>query len=409
MKDPLELYIQHAIYGKSSWISEMMKNTIPSSMRHAITLAKIIKEEGAGVLSADLKERMGKIIENTTKNLGFLTEKAKQHLDRYYQGGLAIEVAHQPKFLGGERFIFNKLACGASLSALDDNSYPFFYLADYDKVHPELIKTHFSLSNSATGFSLSIKPEILKEYNNTCIRTIPLPSNDDLEDLIETIYSNYQFSINSCIKDYWHRKLLEERLESALRFLKICHHQAKDFNGWFLNMIGLFVNIISDQGYLFLISSDKDYRKLLIPFYEQILKNRKKYVKSYMNIHELFIKNNYRPPLRDIEDDFVPFFLECQNQPCHKNRIQLHARENDNRLILVGACDRCRQHVEIELHENRPDLSDIGINLSPRVETRQYLVQKSIAPFIHVAGTGETRYYTMSIPLMSLFDENLVL
>ncbi|MBY9002674.1 MAG: hypothetical protein KGD73_01760, partial [Candidatus Lokiarchaeota archaeon] len=40
---------------------------------------------------------------------------------------------------------------------------------------------------------------------------------------------------------------------------------------------------------------------------------------------------------------------------------------------------------------------------------RQYLISKTINPAIHIAGTGETRYYTMGIPLIKQFDKNISL
>ena len=156
-KDALDSYKKWAINKESSWISDQMQNFIPHSMRNAIDLAK--QNFGKNIHfqeDKELKEKLGKIFEDTTRKYDLFTEKAKKHLEVFYQNGLGIEVAHQPKFLGGERFVYNKLSCGANFAQYDKNLFPFFYNADYDKVHPELIKTHLTgdvseLQQSSSG------------------------------------------------------------------------------------------------------------------------------------------------------------------------------------------------------------------------------------------------------------------
>ena len=126
-KDALNSYKKWAIDNEHSWISDQMQDFIPHSMKHAIDLAKRNYVKNLQFLEdKDLKEKLGKIFEETTRKYDLFTEKAKKHLEIFYQNGLGIEVAHQPKFLGGERFVYNKLSCGAMFAQQDDNLFPFF-------------------------------------------------------------------------------------------------------------------------------------------------------------------------------------------------------------------------------------------------------------------------------------------
>ena len=143
-EDPLKYYLLYALEGQQSWISEGMKGLIPQSMNDAILLAKKLKKETEKYANnEEIKVALGKIFENTNKKYNLLTGKAKRHLGNFLtdNNSLNLEVSHQPKFLGGERFLFNKIACGAAFANFDPNVIPIFYVADYDKIHSELIKT----------------------------------------------------------------------------------------------------------------------------------------------------------------------------------------------------------------------------------------------------------------------------
>ena len=411
-EDPLKYYLLYALEGQKSWISEGMKDLIPQSMSDAIFLAKKINREMEKDTNNDeIKLALGKIFENTNNKYNILTDKAKRHLEDFLtdKNSLRLEVSHQPKFLGGERFLFNKIACGAAFANLDNNIIPIFYVADYDKVHSELIKTKFSQSDSSSGFSISIKPEIEKEFLGMRIKNLPLPSVSYLLEQFQEIRKKYVNSINSCLEDNWHKKLLEERLEEALRLIKIAHNNADTYTDWFINIIGTISNIIFDQGYLFISASDLAYRKLLTPFYETLLENQSKYVDTYIDLRNQFMHENINPPLREVRDDFVPFFYECVNEQCHCKRLELTCQDYTSMIHVKCKCNHCGDLIDFSLEKNEPDLSEHALFLAPRVESRQYLVSKTIQPVIHIAGTGETRYYTMGIPLIRRFDKNISL
>ncbi|MFX0030344.1 MAG: hypothetical protein ACFE8B_14120 [Candidatus Hermodarchaeota archaeon] len=411
-EDPLRYYLLYALERQRSWISEGMKDLIPQSMSDAVYLAKKNNREMKKDNSTlEIKRTLGKIFENTNKKYNLLTDKAKRHLENFLtdKDSMCLEVSHQPKFLGGERFLFNKIACGATFANLDKTIIPIFYVADYDKVHSELTKTKFSQSDSPNGFSISINPEIENKFLGRRIRNLPLPSVSYLLEQFQEIRKKYINSINSCIADNWHKKLLEERLEEALRLIKIAHNNAENYTDWFINIIGTFSNIIFDQGYLFISASNLEFKKLLTPFYEKLLENQPKYVETYLDLHKQFTERNILPPLRDIRHDFVPFFYECSNEHCSCNRMELSCEDYTSLIHVKSKCNHCGNLLDFSLEKNNPDLSEHVSFLTPRVESRQYLVSKTIRPAIHIAGTGETRYYTMGIPLLKCFDKDISL
>ncbi len=408
LKDSLNLYLNFTSEEKSSWINKNLDGFIPNSLSESIKLANQKRNQINSCTNNDL-EMIGKIIQKTNRKYNLFTQKAKSNLEIFYNSGYGVEIAHQPKFLGGERFLLNKIACGSVIANKDINAFPFFYLADYDKVHPELIKTNFPVSNSSKGFKLSISKSLEKKFNQTRIKNLPLLSNHDLNELINTIKQNYQFSIKNCVNDKSLQKLYEERLESALYFIRRSWHLSETYSDWFLNIIGEITNNVSDQGILFLTACDTDYRKILIPAFEDLTKYREKYIQIYQILREQFISHGYEPPLRKIDKKFVPFFYECQEKTCHFQRITLFAENKNNKLVLLGKCQKCKQLIEIECNINAPDLSDHALNFTPRVESRQYIVSKSTPIGLHVAGTGETRYYTMSLPLINQLNSNVTL
>ncbi|MFX1259369.1 MAG: hypothetical protein ACFFAN_16055 [Promethearchaeota archaeon] len=411
-EDPLKYYLLYALEGQESWISKGMKDLIPHSMIDAIFLAKKINRDmEKDTDNNEIKFALGKIFENTNSKYNLLTDKAKRHLENFLtdNNSLSLEVAHQPKFLGGERFLFNKIALGAAFANFEKSIIPIFYVADYDKVHSELIKSKFSQSDSSNGFSISIDPEIEKKFLDTRIRNLPLPSVSYLLEKFQEIRNKYINSINSCLDDNWHKKLLEERLEEALRLIKIAHNNAENYTDWFINIIGTISNIIFDHGYLFISASDLEYKKLLTPFYQILLENQSKYVDTYIDLSNQFIDHNILPPLREIRRDFVPFFYECNNEQCYCKRLELTCQDYTSMIHVKCKCNHCGNLIDFSLEKDNPDLSEHVSFFTPRVETRQYLVSKSIQPVIHIAGTGETRYYTMGIPLIRHFDKNISL
>ena len=193
----LQLYMNYVLKAEISPLISQITNEIPRTFQDTIRSAKQKStKKPKSPEELELRESLGKILHQTTKKANLLTPKAKTNLENFIQGEIVIEVAHQPKILGGERFILNKIACGGEMSQNIPNSVPIFYIADYDKVHNELTKTHFPLINSPTGFSIGIDQEIEKCYEDKCIECLPLPSMTHFKKIFHEIEKKYFFSIN---------------------------------------------------------------------------------------------------------------------------------------------------------------------------------------------------------------------
>lgn len=355
------------------------------------------------------KEKLGKILGQTTKKFGVLTPQAKKNLELFYNSNNIVEVAHQPKFLGGERFILNKLACGGELASQMEEGIPLFYIANYDQVHNELTKTHFPLINSPTGFSVSIETEIERCFAEKCIDCLPLPSISYVKQLLKEIEEKYLFSINATHYSQDKKNLLHDRVKHSILLLKRAYLRSDNYTDWFVNIVGELANIIYDYGYLFIVGSDPKLKQLLQPHYETLLDQREVYIQNYNQQYEKMRAFGINPPLRKLPSNFVPFYYECSCDTCHQQRVHLFTSQEDNKHQLTGICESCKEKIHLEFDSLKSDLTDIYCQLTPRVDTRQYLISKSLQPTVHIAGTGETKYYMQSLPVLKRFDPNIVL
>jgi hypothetical protein len=65
---------------------------------------------------------------------------------------------------------------------------------------------------------------------------------------------------------------------------------------------------------------------------------------------------------------------------------------------LEGECPKCGTVYEFSFDADSPDLSDIVESISPRVDSRQVIVDSVLPILAHVGGPGETSYYSEVIP-----------
>jgi hypothetical protein len=87
--------------------------------------------------------------------------------------------------------------------------------------------------------------------------------------------------------------------------------------------------------------------------------------------------------------------------------LELTGQDYSSMIHVKCECNECGNSIDFSLEKDNPNLSEHAAFFTPRVESRQYLVSKSIQPTIHIAGTGEARYYTMAIPLIKQFDKTI--
>jgi hypothetical protein len=73
--------------------------------------------------------------------------------------------------------------------------------------------------------------------------------------------------------------------------------------------------------------------------------------------------------------------------------------KNEGSLAVIqGKCSSCDQDYTFSYNSKRPDISDIVRDISPRVDSRQVIVDSVIPILAHVGGPGETGYYAQVIP-----------
>lgn len=438
-KDPVNLYTELAIDpGKAGakwgllYEDLQLDKYIPHSAFNCMENAhKLIRKDDTPEM-VEIRNQIAVIFETTTRDLGVWTRRARLNLERYRQTGACVEVGHQPKFLAGERFLLNKIACGGILSRnawiketstvssyIPGSFLPFLFIGDHDKVHRELTRTVIPSINGASGKTLHLPKILEKRFNGSMVDQLPLPSLEEYQQILEDFRKTMQFSFTNAAQNPYQRQLWEERMEHGLTLLKTAYHGTISSNSnippysqWFGRTIGILANIIGDYGYVFINATHPKLQELFVPHYEFLLRQRENYIQIYREISEHLTQYGFKSALRDIDRDFVPFFANCSNPECHHERISLSASVSSidsDKIILHGKCGRCNHEVQIETSKNKPDLWDWRNLISPRVDSRQYLVSSTIKPQIHVAGTGETRYYMHDLPLLSRIDPKVVL
>jgi uncharacterized protein YllA (UPF0747 family) len=65
---------------------------------------------------------------------------------------------------------------------------------------------------------------------------------------------------------------------------------------------------------------------------------------------------------------------------------------------LTGRCPSCTESIEIETPADSPYLGEVATQLSPRVDSRQVIIDTLIPLVAHIGGPGETAYYAQVIP-----------
>jgi len=114
----------------------------------------------------------------------------------------------------------------------------------------------------------------------------------------------------------------------------------------------------------------------------------------------------YRSPMGRRTGEYVPFFIECPSPGCHRTRIEPKYREEpgSSTASVVGRCPKCGEAYEYSFSAGRPDLSELIGWISPRVDSRQVVVDTVYPALAHVGGPGETSYYAEVIPAAGALD-----
>ena len=338
-----------------------------------------------------------KVLFETNKTMGVLTPKVKENIEGLDKG--AVESAHQTVALGGPAYILNKAATAYQISSLAKDKgvplSPFFFVADYDIVQPELTNIRTPLMGQ-DGNLISIP--VPKGFEFSPVSVLPLPGKDWLDQVEEDIRSSYRPMFKNLERHA--RLLFEERLEQALSIIRHAFFNSETLGGWSQRIMGHLFNIVGDLGIPLLHASNREIRELLLEGMEFLLarENRTRFLQTFDEMTDLIEASGFDPGIGRRRPDYVPFFYECPKHECNSSRIELHYEDLGSTAVLTGRCPTCSDTIEIETPTDSPYLGEVVNQLSPRVDSRQVLIDTLIPTVAHIGGPGETAYYAQVIP-----------
>lgn len=394
------IYTDYVESGAQRETATELWGKIPVNMGSAYKLLGGIREAYDSI--PDELEDLKKAMKTNMRGLGILTKKASENIDRLDRG--AIETGQQPYALGGSSLILNKIAYITSLSGLGGEGYvPLFFVADYDGVQAELLNTRVpSLSPRGLLFSYPAGQEL----ENAPIYKLPNPPEAWLKKALESLRGNYRGLLRNTDPGIRDRGLLN--LEHSITILKGAYYSTENVSDWSTKTIGTLVNLETDLGIPMLSFSMPGSRILFQSGYENLLSatNRERFIKATNQAAELVMASGYDAGIGLRETDYVPFFLECQESGCNRSRIEVnYSREAGSVTASIsGKCPRCGEMYEFSFNAGSPDLTELAENISPRVDSRQVVVDFVVPILAHIGGPGETSYYAEVIPAARALD-----
>lgn len=347
------------------------------------------------------EERM-KLLRKTlikaNRGLACLTPSVKENIGQLSNG--AVEAAHQSVVMGGPAYILNKAITAERISSFGVQQgldvVPVFFVADYDIVQPELI--NIRTPNMGRDGNLLSLP-VPRGYEHSPVSVLPLPEIGWFNAIEESLRFSYRPFFKPLDKPV--RSLFEERLEQALATTRWGFVNSKTLGDWAQKIIGRLLNIEGNLGIPIIAASDEVFRDLMVTGMEFLLakKQRDGFLKAHERATDLIVKSGFRPGAGSRKPSYVPFYYECPEKECNRSRTELFYQEKGTEAVLTGRCPSCGQNVEIETPANNPFLGDVGRHLSPRVDSRQLIVDTVLPIIAHVGGGGETAYYAQVIPI----------
>ncbi len=357
----------------------------------------LLKEVKAGYgETSDSLEELKRAMKSNLRRLGILTSSVSENIDRLENG--VVETGQQPNALGGPSLVLNKIAYAKSLSGMGEEGYvPLFYVADYDGVQPELTNTRVP-SPSSRG--VLIRYPTSPEQEGVPIHEIPNPPEAWLSQTLERLTSNYRGLLNGVDGHLRERALMN--LDHAITVLKGAFYSTENVSDWSTKVIGSIVNLEADLGVPILSHSMPGTRHIFQEGYEILLadSNRETFINASNRAAEKVEALGHKPGIGLRDPDYVPFFYECQTPGCQRRRVELsyHRDAGSTTASVGGKCSKCGAVYEFSFDAGSPDLSDIVGSISPRVDSRQVIVDSVLPILAHVGGPGETNYYSEVIP-----------
>jgi hypothetical protein len=388
------LYMRHLEGGDTGGTARALWGRIPATMSDAYGLLSEVRGY-YGEASDDLEE-LRRVMKGQLRRLGVLTSMVEENIERMDRG--VVEGGHQPVILGGPSLILNKVAYASNLCGLGDDGYvSLLYVADYDGLQPELANVRVP-SPSPRGLLVSHPSS--QELEGTPIWNTPNPPEAWLRETIDRIRGNYKGLLR--VEEPRAQEKALQSLSHAVTIIKESYHSTENVSDWSTKILGGLVNLEAEMGVPILQFSAPGTRRLFQPGYELLLAepNRSRFIKATNKATQLIEGAGYRSGIGRRPGDYVPFFLECPGKRCTRTRVELkyNRAPGSSSASVTGRCPKCGEIHEFSFDASDPDISDIADIISPRVDSRQVVVDSVIPVLAHVGGPGETSYYAEVIP-----------
>ncbi|NWF96912.1 MAG: bacillithiol biosynthesis BshC [Candidatus Thorarchaeota archaeon] len=400
MRSVVEVYQSFIWRGTDTGLAALLYDTPPVTLGEIPPRAVRLRDryQKTGWLTEERISKVADILTAANRRLGALTPSVKRRIEMLSEG--AVEAAHQAVCMGGPVYVLNKAATAARVAAISERSgvslAPFFFVADYDEVQPELTNMRTPLLGAEGNLVSFPVPE---GYEYSPVSVLPAPSDEWYVRVEESVRAGYRPLFK--VLDDRAKTMFEERLEQALSVVRWAFYNSQTLGEWSQKILARLLNIECDLGVPLLPASDPQVRETMVGGMEYLLAsdNRDRFLRAHDQATQAILQAGLDTGMGKRPDDYVPFFYECPGRECHRARMELHYESSDGAALLRGRCPVCQQHVEIEADAQDPDLSQFAKELAPRVDTRQMVVDMLIPTVCHVGGPGEAAYYAQVIPV----------
>ena len=314
-----------------------------------------IQQRASEKFNIEEQEELFKVILNFHKKSKFLTPQVNDLLDNWFESIGSVECGHQPIYLGGSSFLFNKITFTSYLSSNSFSNFkmsPIFFIGDHDEMQNELTISRLPQAYSQTG--LELKSEYEGEFAFTPMHKLPKPKKNLLIDHIDKIRSNYRELFKFSRIKPENRPLLDARLEEIIGVIYESYFKSENtVSDWITQLIGDIFLYKNKIPLLMVKGSDKNLKKLILPYLENLLSedNRTRLISTLNRYNEIIEDSGYKAGLSIRGEDYVPFFLECPKDPT-RDRVRL----TTNGSTLNGICPKCNEKYSISYNKENPDL-----------------------------------------------------
>jgi len=397
---PSKLYSEYVFDGHE--VAPRFWGPIPLNMKEAVTISRPLikgyRTNQQPLFSPERFSRFCDALRNIHREYQGLTPKVKKNLDLLEEQIAVVEAGHQPALFGGPGFVINKLTTIARLATLQ-NTAPIMFVGDHDHEQKELTVIHLP-SPGPRGITFSMP--VPREYKQSPMHVLPLPSQTWFNQAITKITSTYHELVAGLPKEL--KSQYENRIQTLTNILESTFTQASTISEWSLLLWMQIVNLSQDSGILFQVFSNSSIRQLMLPAFEYLLKSptRSRLIQALNHSGSQLKEFGYTPGIGVRDEDYVPFHLECPTKDCHRTRLDptlIHSSTN-GKVEISARCPKCRTDHSIQVKEKSPDLSPWSDFLSPRVDTRAFLVQSYTPVILHIGGAGETDYHAQVSPAL---------